>query len=271
MKASASGFYAWRANPVSDRDYADAVLTNTIVDVHRRSRRSYGSPRVHADLRLGDEGIRCSRKRVERLVRRAGVRGIYRRKGRGCTRRDPGASPAEDLVERRFTVTGPAVGDGRDRAPHRRGQGLPRDRPRRPEPPRRGVVDRRPRPGRARGRRAADGRLAAPPPEGPVRGAPRPRQPVHELGVRRPPAGRRPARLHGLVGDAYDNALAESFFGTLQLELLDEHRWASRRELALAIFEWIECWHDASRRHSSIRMLSPVAYARAHTSAAAAA
>ncbi len=70
MGVSTSGFYAWRANPVSDRDWEDAQLTNIIVDIHRRSRCSYGSPKVHADLRLG-EGLRCSRKRVERLMRQA--------------------------------------------------------------------------------------------------------------------------------------------------------------------------------------------------------
>ena len=75
----------------------------------------------------------------------------------------------------------------------------------------------------------------------------------------------------GSVGDAYDDRLAESFFPTLQRELLDEHRWTSRRELALAVFEWIECWYDPSRRHSSIQMLSPADCERAHTPAARAA
>lgn len=78
MKVSTSGFYAWRAKPCSDRDYDDAYLTNTIVDIHRMSRRSYGSPRVHAELRLG-LATRCSRKRVERLMREAGVAGIHLR------------------------------------------------------------------------------------------------------------------------------------------------------------------------------------------------
>lgn len=64
----------------------------------------------------------------------------------------------------------------------------------------------------------------------------------------------------GSIGDAYGNALCESFFHTLQLELLDEHHWHTRRELAQAVFEWIETWYNASRRHSSIEMLSPVAY-----------
>ena len=74
MKVSTSGFYAWRTQPCSDRDWDDALLTNTIVEIHRMSRRSYGSPRVHAELRLG-LGTCCSRKRVERLMRQAGVAG----------------------------------------------------------------------------------------------------------------------------------------------------------------------------------------------------
>src|SRR3954466_3913377 len=101
MKVSTSGFYAWLAQPCSDRDHADAVLTNAIVDIHRMSRRSYGSPRVHAELRLGLDTF-CSRKRVERLMRQAGVAGIHRRrKGQGCTRRD-GSEPSDDLVNRAF-------------------------------------------------------------------------------------------------------------------------------------------------------------------------
>jgi putative transposase len=62
----------------------------------------------------------------------------------------------------------------------------------------------------------------------------------------------------GSIGDAYDNGLAESFFGTLQRELLDERRWDTRRQLALAVFEWVEAWYNPTRRHSSIKMLSPV-------------
>ncbi len=102
MKVSTSGFYAWRAQPCSDRDLHDAYLTNTIVDIHRMSRRSYGSPRVHAELRLGQE-MGCSRKRVERLMRQAGVAGIHRRRrSRGCTRRDLNAQPSDDLVGRQI-------------------------------------------------------------------------------------------------------------------------------------------------------------------------
>jgi putative transposase len=106
MEVSASAFYAWRLTPISDRDFDDAILTNKIFDIHRASRRSYGSPRIHAELRLGED-IRCSRKRVERLMAQAGVAGIYRRKAHGCTRRDLAATPAEDLVNRQFSVDGP--------------------------------------------------------------------------------------------------------------------------------------------------------------------
>jgi len=74
----------------------------------------------------------------------------------------------------------------------------------------------------------------------------------------------------GTIGDCFDNSVAESFFGTLQLELLDEHHWSTRRELASAIFEWIECWYNPSRRHTSIEMLSPVDYELLKTTASAA-
>ena len=106
MGVSSSGYYAWQANPVTEKDLDDAYLTNTIVDIHRMSRHSYGSPRVHAELRLG-EGIRCSKKRVERLMAQAGVSGIYRRRRRGCTRRDMAAEPSDDLVKRQFDPAAP--------------------------------------------------------------------------------------------------------------------------------------------------------------------
>lgn len=120
MAVSISAYYAWRAAPVSARDLVDAYLTDQIVDIHRQSRRSYGSPRVHAELRLGED-VCCSRKRVERLMRQARVVGLHRRRAHGCTRRRPDAQPSDDLVNRNFTADRPdrLWGDGRDRAPHR--------------------------------------------------------------------------------------------------------------------------------------------------------
>ncbi len=88
MGLSTSSFYAWRTNPLSERDLADALLTNTMFDIHAMSRRSYGSPRVHAELVLG-EGIRCGRKRVQRLMRQAGIVGIHR----GSSGAAPGVIP----------------------------------------------------------------------------------------------------------------------------------------------------------------------------------
>ena len=64
----------------------------------------------------------------------------------------------------------------------------------------------------------------------------------------------------GSIGDCFDNSVAESFFGTLQLELLDEHHWETRDQLANAIFEWIEAWYNPRRRHSYNNMLSPIDY-----------
>ncbi|HEV2071037.1 MAG TPA: integrase core domain-containing protein [Acidimicrobiales bacterium] len=75
----------------------------------------------------------------------------------------------------------------------------------------------------------------------------------------------------GSIGDAYDNAMAESFFSTLQRELLDEQRWENRRQFALAVFKWIEVWYNPRRRHSSIGDLSPIDYEARFTPAAAAA
>jgi putative transposase len=106
MEVSTSGFYSWQTKPVSDRDLDYAYLTNAIVDIHAMSRCSYGSPRVHAELHLG-EGVHCSRKRVERLMRQAGIQGIHRRRRRGCTRKDLAAVQSHDLVNRQFDPAAP--------------------------------------------------------------------------------------------------------------------------------------------------------------------
>jgi putative transposase len=265
MGVSTSGFYAWRADPVSERDWDDALLTNTISEIHRDSRRSYGSPRVHAELRLG-QGIRCGRKRVERLMRQAGIAGVHRRRGRGCTRRDPAAEAADDLVNRCFDPTEPDRLWMMDVTEHPTAEGKVyvavvldafsrmvvgwsiADHIRAEL-----VVDalqmaawrRRPTPGRTVAHSDHGAQYTS-----------------WAFGRRLRSAGLLGSM--GTVGDCYDNSVVESFFGTLQLELLDQARWESRQQLALAVFEWIEAWYNPRRRHSYCSMLSPVDYEAAH-------
>ena len=105
LKVSKSGYYAWKRRPPSNRSREDAALTEKIREVHQRSRQTYGYPRVHAELYA--LGVRCSRRRVARLMRRAGLRGCMRGRKRRTTRRDPRAVPAADLVKRDFTATSP--------------------------------------------------------------------------------------------------------------------------------------------------------------------
>jgi len=265
MKVSTSGFYSWQANPVRTKELNDAYLTDTIVDIHRMSRRSYGSPRVHAELRLG-EGISCSRKRVERLMAQAGIAGIHRRRRRGCTWRDPDAEPSDDLVKRAFDPEEPDHLWVMDVTEHRTDEGKAYLAV---------VLD-------AFSRRVVGWSIADHMRSDLVVDA-------LQMAIwrRRPAPGSTIAhsdhgstytswafgrRLRGAgllgsmgsIGDCFDNSVAESFFGTLQLELLDEHRWESRHQLALAIFEWIEAWYNPKRRHSYCNMLSPVDYEAAY-------
>ena len=102
LGVSRSGYYTWRERPSSVRNRADAALTERIREIHERSRHTYGSPRVHAELRA--LGTRCGRKRVERLMRQAGLQGCMRGRRRGTTRPSKRA-PAEDLVKRNFAAT----------------------------------------------------------------------------------------------------------------------------------------------------------------------
>jgi putative transposase len=105
LGVSKSGYYAWRTRPPSNRSRHDALLTEKIRQIHSRSRKSYGYPRVHAELR--SLGVRCGRRRVARLMRAAGLRGCMRGRKRRTTRRDPRAAPAPDLLRRDFAAAQP--------------------------------------------------------------------------------------------------------------------------------------------------------------------
>jgi putative transposase len=260
MKVSTSGFYQWKTQPCSDRDWDDAILTNTIIDIHRMSRRSYGSPRVHSELRLGLDTF-CSRKRVERLMRQSGITGIYRRRGHGCTRRD-GSEPSDDLVGRQFDPDGPDRLWVMDVTEHPTDTGKLYCAV---------VLDAWSR--RVVGWSIAD-HIRSELVVDALQMAIWRRQPPDQQTVAHSDHGSqytswafgrrlRGARLlgsMGTIGDCFDNSVAESFFGSLQLELLDEHHWHTREQLALAIFDWIETWYNPKRRHSYCNMLSPIDY-----------
>lgn len=246
-------------------------LLERIRAIHVMSRRSYGAPRVHHELVLG-EGVRCSRKRVERLMRINGIVGIHTRRRTWTTKRDPDADPAEDLVQRNFSVDGPDKLWVTDITEHRTAGGKVYLAV---------VLD-------AWSRRVVGWSLADH-----IRSELVVDALQMALWRRRPAAGtichsdhgsqytswafgRRlraagALRSMGSIGDAYDNSMAESFFSTLQRELLDQHQWPDRRQLALAVFEWIEAWYNPRRRHSSIGSLSPIDYEQAHMTAACAA
>ena len=97
---STAGYYEWGERAPSARAVADQALSEQIMEIHAMSRGSYGAPRVHAELRLG-QGVRCGRKRVARLMRSAGLYGIYRRRGRHAR---PAPAVHDDLVRQRFVA-----------------------------------------------------------------------------------------------------------------------------------------------------------------------
>ncbi len=261
LGVSPSGYYAWYKRPLSARACVDVELTAEIQAIHRESRGTYGAPRVHAELAA--RGIHVGRKRVARLMRRAGVHGVSRRRQFHTTVRDESARPAPDLVDRQFQAAGPdrlwvadityvptwagflflaVVLD----AWSRRVVGWAMETHLRTE-----LV-----------LAALDMAVAQR----------RPTDVIHHsdqgcqytsiaFGNRCREAGVQPSM--GSVGDAYDNAMCESFFATLECELLDRQRFHTPAEARLAVFDFIEGWYNPQRRHSALGYLSPLAYERA--------
>jgi putative transposase len=260
LHISRSGFHDWLGRPEPPRDLRNKEVLKLISEIHAESRGSYGSPRVHAELRLG-KGIEVNRKRVEELMRDAGLQGIYRRKGR---RNLVNAATAEDLVRRQFTADAPDCLWLTDITEHPAADGKLYCA---------AVMD-------AYSRRiigwSIDKRQDTELVVAALAMAVTRRRPDADSTVFHSDHGSqytswafgkrlRDAGLlgsMGTVGDCYDNAMMESFWHTLQLELLDTRIWESREELANAVFEWIECWYNPYRRHSSIGMHSPVTYER---------
>jgi len=262
LGVSPSGYYAWRKRPLSARACADVELTAQIQAIHRESRGTYGAPRVHAELAA--QGIRIGRKRVARLMRGAHLHGVSRRKQFVTTRRDATAHPAPDLVNRHFQVAGPNQLWVADITYIATGAGFLYLAV---------VLD-------AWSRRVVGWAMAAHLRTELVMDAldqalrsRRPQQVIHHsdhgcqytsiaFGLRCREAGVQPSM--GSVGDAYDNALCESFFATLECELLDRRRFAARAEAQLAVFDYIEGWYNPRRRHSALDYQSPMVYERTH-------
>jgi len=259
LGVSSSGYHAWVKRQPSRRSTADAELTAKIRTVHTASRGTYGAPRIHAELVA--KGIRVGRKRVARLMRRAGVTGVSRRKFVITTVKSD-ARQAPDLVERNFAAEGPdrlwvadityipswsgflylaVVLD----AYSRRIVGWSMATTLATQL----VLD------------ALDMALLVRRPRGVIHHSDQGSQYTSiEFGQRCRDAGVRPSM--GSVGDAYDNAMCESFFATLECELLARSRFKTPAEARSAVFSFIEGFYNRRRRHSSIGYLSPVDFER---------
>lgn len=259
---SVSGYFQRRKRAPSARAVRHAWLTDVIRQVHVDSRGTYGARRVHAELTMG-HGVAVGHNAVELLMRRAGLQGIT---GRPRFRRVANVATSSDLVTREF---------GRSHANELWVTDITE------HPTREGkvyccvVLD-------AWSRRVVGWSIDSSPNAALVTNA---------LGMaidgRRPGAGTtvihsdqgtqftswaftRRAIDSGLLpsmgskGDCYDNAMIESFWSRMQVELLNRRRWRTRVELATAIFEYLEVFHNRQRRHSALGMLTPVEFESRH-------
>ena len=264
LGVSTSGYYAWLQRPPAARARLDAELGVRLRAIHERSRGTYGTPRIYAELK--EEGVRVGRKRVARLLRAAGLRGVSRRQWITTTVRDRGARPAPDLVERNFVASSPnclwvadityiptwagflylaVVLDAFSRkivgwamATHLRTEL---------------VLE------------ALNLALWQRRPAGVIHHSDQGTQYTSlAFGMRCREAGVRPSM--GSVGDCFDNAMCESFFATLECELLARRRFQTQAEARMAVFEFIEGWYNPHRRHSALDYRSPINYERTHCS-----
>jgi putative transposase len=260
LEVSPSGYYAWRGREPSRRALRDAELTTAIQRIHKKSRGTYGAPRIQAEL--ADEDVCLGRKRVSRLMRQAGLQGVSRRRRYRTTSRSKQDAVSSDLVQRDFTADGPDrlwVADityiptwsgflflavvldawsrrvvGWSMATHLRTEL---------------VLD------------ALEMALQRRCPSDVIHHSDHGCQYTSfAFGKRCRQAGIRPSM--GSVGDCYDNALCESFFATLECELIDRSRFRTQAEARLAVFEYLEGWYNPHRRHSALGQRSPMQFER---------
>lgn len=256
-----SGFYAWRTRPPCGRAVADAQLSQTIRQIHTASRGTYGVPRIHAEL-ADMHQVRCGRKRVARLMRTSGLVGVCRRR-KPRSRRGVPDFISDDLVQRAFaakTLNRLWIADitylptwsgflylavvldacsrkivGWAMATHLRTEL---------------VLD------------ALDMALwNRRPPIGLIHHSDHGTQYTSlAFGRRCREAGI--AQSMGSVGDCYDNAMAESFFASLECELIARSRWRTHAEAHMAVFDYFEAFYNPRRRHSGLGYLSPAEFER---------
>ena len=262
LQVSRTGYYAWRDRPPSERAQRDAELSERIAASHAASDETYGAPRIHEDLK--DEGFQVGRKRVARLMRENGLVGVSRRRGPTTTTRRAGDPKGPDLVQRAFTAETPNALWVADITYVPTGSGflylaVVLD-----------VFSRKivgwAMAGHLRTElvlAALDMAVAQRKPESVVHHSDHGCQYTSVgFGARCRTAGIRPSL--GSIGDCYDNAMCESFFATLECELIDRYRWPTKAEARMAVFRFIEAWYNGRRRHSSLGYKSPVAYERHH-------
>lgn len=255
---SASGFYAWSSRQPSKRKQRDEELKKQIKEIHDRSRGTYGAPRILAELKF--LGVRIGRKRVQRLMREMGLQGASRRRWMTTTTRDERHRPAPDLVDRKFVaeranqlwvadITYIPTWEGflflsvvLD-VYSRRIVGWAMLSHLRTELVLQALT------------MALNQR--------------KPKDVIHHsdqgcqytsigFGLRCREANVRPSM--GSVGDCFDNAMCESFFATLECELLQRTKFKTRAEAELKVFEFIEGWYNPHRRHSALDYQSPIEY-----------
>lgn len=261
LQISKSGYYDWHGRAPSKRAVANVTLLAHIEAAHTKSDATYGMPRIRAEL--ADQGVRASRKRIATVMRRAHIRGVSRRRGYVVTTtRDKRQRPAPDLVKRQFVATDvnqlwvadmtyvptwagfvylAVVTDvySRKVVGWAFGVNMTADL----------VIA------------ALNMALLTRKPESVIHHSDQGSQYTSvAFGKRCKEMGVRPSM--GTVGDAYDNAMAESFFATLECELIDRRVWKTHTEARLAIFTWIEAWYNPHRRHSSLGQISPINFER---------
>ena len=260
LGVSRSGFYAHHSRPPSARSIADEALCKRISEIHEASKETYGAPRIHAEL--ADEGVHVGCKRIVRLMKAKGLRGVSRRKFVVTTQRDPRMRPATDLVDRNFYADAPNVLWVADityvptwagflylavvlDAYSRRIIGWAMGNTQKAQL----VID------------AMNMAITQRKPESVIHHSDQGSQYTSvAFGLRCKEMGVRPSM--GSVGDCYDNAMCESFFATLECELLDRRKFATKAEARVACFEFIEGWYNPSRRHSALGYKSPINYER---------